>query len=472
MSSSGSPRAFVLAALVVVFGVGLPQGQIEEGSVQARERPNVVFILTDDLDAGSTSFMPELQSLMVDQGTTFENAFVTDPLCCPSRATFLRGQYSHNTGIRSNSPPLGGHEKFRGEGLDHSTVATWLDDAGYYTAYFGKYMNGYEDTKYVPPGWDRWFGWLGNHYSPGGEYRLNENGSIEAYNRDQIHDTDLLKEKAVHFVRAQEEEDDRPFFAYVATNAPHIPAYAAKRHEDVFDGRALPRPPSFDERIVFDKPGVVRRPELTPRETQSLGDLYRKRLASLRSVDDMIGALIRALKETDQLHNTYVVFASDNGYLLGQHRLTKKSLPYEESIGIPLIVRGPDVPAQKLEHLVINNDFAPTVAQLAGVETPSFVDGKSFVPLLREERPSPKEWRTGFLVAHVSPTYQALRTNDHTYVQWSNEERELYDLEADPYQLRSGHDAPANQALIDKLSSQLAALRDCKADLCRAAEVR
>ncbi|HEU4493836.1 MAG TPA: sulfatase [Rubrobacteraceae bacterium] len=472
MSSSGALRAFVLAALVVVFGVGLPQSQSEEGSAQARERPNIVFILTDDLDASSTSFMPELQALMVDQGTTFENAFVTDPLCCPSRATFLRGQYSHNTGIRSNSPPLGGHEKFRGEGRDRSTVATWLDDAGYYTAYFGKYMNGYEDTKYVPPGWDRWFGWLGNYYSPGGEYRLNENGSIEAYNRDRIHDTDLLKAKAVHFVRAQE-EGDRPFFAYVATNAPHSPAYVARRHEGMFDGRALPRPPSFDESIVFDKPGVVRRPRLTPGEAQSLGDLYRRRLASLRSVDDMIGALIRALKETDQLHNTYVVFASDNGYLLGQHRLTKKSLPYEESIRIPLIVRGPDVPAQKPEHLVTNNDFAPTVAQLAGVEPPSFVDGKSFVPLLGAgEKPPLAAWRTGFLVEHAIPNYQALRTNDHTYVEWSSGEQELYDLEADPYQLRSVHDAPANQALIEKLSSQLATLRDCKADLCRAAEVR
>jgi N-acetylglucosamine-6-sulfatase len=223
----------VLAALFVVLGAGLPRGEVEQGVAQARERPNFVFILTDDLDAGSASSMPELRSLMVDQGTTFESAFVTDPLCCPSQATFLRGQYPHNTGIRSNSPPLGGHQKFRGEGCDRSTVATWLDDAGYDTAYFGKYMNGYDDTRYVPPGWDRWFGWLGNHYSPAGEYRLNENGRIETYYRDQVHDTDLLREKAVHFVRAQQ-KSDRPFFAYVATNAPHSPAYAPERYEGTF----------------------------------------------------------------------------------------------------------------------------------------------------------------------------------------------------------------------------------------------
>jgi N-acetylglucosamine-6-sulfatase len=468
MSNSAYLRAFVLAALVVAFGVGLPRAQVEEGVAQARERPNVVIVLTDDLDAGSASSMPGLRSLMVDEGTTFESAFVTDPLCCPSRATFLRGQYPHNTGIRSNSPPLGGHEKFRGEGLDRSTVATWLHDAGYNTAYFGKYMNGYEDTRYVPPGWDRWFGWLGNYYSPGGEYRLNENGRIETYNRDQIHDTDLLKEKAVHFVRAQE-ESDRPFFAYVATNAPHTPAYAAERHEGTFDGRALPRPHSFDEGIVFDKPDVVRRPDLTPGEAQELGDLYRKRLESLRSVDDMIEALIRALKETDQLDNTYVMFASDNGYFLGQHRLTKKSLPYEESIRIPLVVRGPGVPARKLDHLVTNNDFAPTVARLAGVEPPGFVDGKSFAPLLREGRPSPNEWRTGFMIEHASPSYEALRTNDRIYIEWENGDRELYDLREDPEQLRNFHRA-ADRALLGSLEAQLDALRGCAAERCRAAE--
>jgi N-acetylglucosamine-6-sulfatase len=468
MSSSRSLRVFVLAALVVVCGVGLPRSQVEEGVAQARERPNVVFILTDDLDVASTSFMPGLQSLMVDEGATFRNAFVTDPLCCPSRATFLRGQYPHNTGIRSNSPPLGGHEKFRGEGRDRSTVATWLDDAGYYTAYFGKYMNGYDDTRYVPPGWDRWFGWLGNYYSPGGEYRLNENGNIETYNRDQVHDTDLLREKAVHFVRAQE-DGARPFFMYVATNAPHTPAYPAERHEGMFEGRALPRSQAFDEEIVFDKGDVARKPELTPSEAQDLGDLYRKRLESLRSVDDMIEALMRTLRETGQLDNTYVIFASDNGYFLGQHRLTKKSLPYEESIGIPLVVRGPGVPARKVDHLVINNDFAPTVAGLAGIEPPGFVDGKSFAPLLREGGPSPEEWRTGFMVEHASPGYKALRTNDRTYIEWENGDRELYNLREDPEQLRNIHKT-ADRALVDDLEAQLDALRGCAADQCRDAE--
>jgi N-acetylglucosamine-6-sulfatase len=122
--------ALMLAALLVV---GVAPGQVEEGVAQTRERPNIVLILTDDLDTESVSVMPELKSLLIEEGTTFNNAFVTDPLCCPSRATFLRGQYSHNTHIAGNSPPEGGFGKFRRLGLERSTVATWLDDAGYET---------------------------------------------------------------------------------------------------------------------------------------------------------------------------------------------------------------------------------------------------------------------------------------------------------------------------------------------------
>ena len=458
-------KLFMLTMLLVVI---LPAGQVEPGLAETRERPNIVFILTDDLDTGSVSVMPKLESLLIEEGTTFNNAFVTDPLCCPSRATFLRGQYSHNTRIQGNSPPEGGHEKFQRLGLDHSTVATWLDDAGYDTVYLGKYMNGYDDTRYVPPGWDRWFGWLGNYYGSGSEYRLNENGHIESYDQDRVHDTDLLREKAVHYIMNQR-GDGRPFFMYLAPNAPHAPAYVAERHEGMFSDRPLPRPPSFNEEDVTDKPGVVRRPELGHNEVEELGQLYRKRLAAMQSVDDMIEILVRALQDTGQLDSTYIMFTSDNGFLLGEHRLTKKSVPYEESIRVPFVVRGPDVPTQKVDHLLINNDFAPTVAELAGVAPPNFVDGKSFAPLLHEKKPSVEEWRTGFLVEHVTPTYQALRTNDYAYVEWSGGERELYDLEDDPYQLRSRYEQ-ADPALATALSAQLEALRGCAGEQCRAAE--
>jgi N-acetylglucosamine-6-sulfatase len=464
--------ALMLAALLVV---GVAPGQVEEGVAQTRERPNIVLILTDDLDTESVSVMPELKSLLIEEGTTFNNAFVTDPLCCPSRATFLRGQYSHNTHIAGNSPPEGGFGKFRRLGLERSTVATWLDDAGYDTFYAGKYMNGYDDTRYVPPGWDRWYGWLGMYHSPGGEYRLNQNGHIERYDMDQVHDTDLLKDKAVDFIR-DKWGDGKPFFAYVAPNAPHTPAYVPKRHEGLFSDRSLPRSPSFNEEDMSDKPRVVRSPQFSHDEVKDLGDLYRKRLASLQSVDGVVGAIVTALRDTGQLDSTYIIFASDNGFFLGEHRRVDKSLAYEESIRIPLVVRGPGVPAQKVNHLVVNNDFAPTVAQLAGVDPPDFVDGKSFVPLLRDEKPPLEAWRTGFLVEHVTPTYQALRTNDHTYVEWAGGDRELYDLEGDPYQLHNllNPDLPIPPPPPDTagFTTQLGALRDCTADLCRAAEVQ
>jgi N-acetylglucosamine-6-sulfatase len=336
-------------------------------------------------------------------------------------------------------------------------------------------MNGYDDTRYVPPGWDRWYGWLGMYHSPGGEYRLNQNGHIERYDMDQVHDTDLLKDKAVDFIR-DKWGDGKPFFAYVAPNAPHTPAYVPKRHEGLFSDRSLPRSPSFNEEDMSDKPRVVRSPQFSHDEVKDLGDLYRKRLASLQSVDGVVGAIVTALRDTGQLDSTYIIFASDNGYFLGEHRRIDKSLAYEASIRIPLVVRGPGVPAQKVNHLVINNDFAPTVAQLAGVDPPDFVDGKSFVPLLRTEKPPLQDWRTGFLVEHVTPTYQALRTNDDTYVEWSNGDRELYNLEEDPYQLHNllNPDLPNPPPPPDTagFTAQLGALRGCKADTCRAAEVQ
>ena len=464
-------KAFMLT-MVLVFV--LPASQVGPGLADTQERPNIVFILTDDLDTRSISVMPKLESVLIDEGTTFENAFVTDPLCCPSRATFLRGQYSHNTKIQGNSPPEGGHEKFQRLRLDRSTVATWLDDAGYDTVYLGKYMNGYDNTRYVPPGWDRWFGWLGNYYGSGSEYRLNENGHIRTYNQDQVHDTDLLREKAVRYIRNQK-GDGRPFFMYLAPNGPHTPAYVAERHEGMFSGRPLPRPPSFNEEDISDKPEVVKYPELGHGEVEELGDLYRKRLAALQSVDAMVNGVVGALQDTGQLNDTYIMFTSDNGFLIGEHRRTDKSLPYEESIKVPFIVRGPGVPTQKIDHLVINNDFAPTVADLAGIAPPNFVDGESFVPLLRDEKPGLKEWRTGFLVEHVTPTYQALRTNEYTYVEWSGGAKELYYLDGDPYQLHNAFhpDQPApplDPTLVAGLEEQLEALRGCEATQCRAAE--
>jgi N-acetylglucosamine-6-sulfatase len=176
---------------------------------------------------------------------------VTRSLCCPSRATIFRGQHAHNHRVWVNVPPLGGFQRFRELGRERSTTATWLDAAGYDTILAGKYLNRYDDTTYVPRGWDHWNAYLGTYY--GDTYRINENGSIKTYNRSRMHDTGLLANKAEDFIR--DTAGGAPFYMHLSPYAPHAPAHAAKRHANMFSSRPLPKPPSFNERDVSDKPG-------------------------------------------------------------------------------------------------------------------------------------------------------------------------------------------------------------------------
>jgi N-acetylglucosamine-6-sulfatase len=492
-------RATVLAVVVVcLLGAGC---DLPTGVVQNSDRPNVILILTDDLDVRlleeHPATYPNLRRLAAG-GTTFENAFVTDPLCCPSRATILRGQYAHNHEILGNWWPRGGSRKFRELGREGSTVATWLQDEGYRTVLIGKYMNGYEGTR-VPPGWSDWYGIAGDYRST----RLNENGGIKYYDPGRYHLDDVLAGKAAGYVR-RAASDDPPFFMWLGTQAPHAPATPAPRHADALADTSLPKPPSFDEADVSDKPDWIRdNPSLDHRWIASMEDLYRKRLQSMLAVDEMVGRLVDTLRENGELENTYIFFTSDNGYHMGQHRLTTgKWTAYEEDIRVPLIVRGPDVPeGKKLEHLVLNNDLAPTFAELGGAEVPSFVDGRSLVPLMGDEPPSVDDWRRAFLVeaatelgrAEADPTVddgspelplsgdpsperqwghpalEALRTEDGLYVEYETGERELYDLREDPYQLDNRYEIAAPD-LIRHAEGWLEALRGCTGATCRTAE--
>ena len=506
--------ALVLLAACLLFGCGpSSKGEVADvgdgtdssgtpASSEPVERPNIILILTDDLAADDLSHMPNLRSLLIEQGTTFENAFVTDSLCCPSRATILRGQYAHNHGIIENSLPNGGYEKFRSLGRQSSTVATWLQDAGYRTVLVGKYMNDYEGTQ-VPPGWDDWHAVSGNYTS----HDLNENGKIVSYDPGSYYMTDVLADRAVEFVRDPDGRvpsvllPHRPFFMWLGTTAPHQPADPAPRHADALPGVSMPRPPSFDEADVSDKPEWVRdNPPLDQRQIADMEDLYRKRLQSMLAVDDMIGRLVGTLRNSGELENTYFFFTSDNGFHFGTHRLSVgKWTAYEEDIHVPLIVRGPGVPkGRTLEHLVLNNDFAPTFAELGGTQTPEFVDGRSLVPLLGEDPPPTDDWRSAFLVEAATelggtvlpllsgdhlpedwrkisrqdwgrPGLQAVRTEDHLYVEYDTGERELYDLKDDPDELDNRYKT-ADPEYSRSLRGRLAALRGCSAAACRAAE--
>jgi N-acetylglucosamine-6-sulfatase len=485
--------ALLIAVCLLAAGCGPPMHV-----VGSPDPPNVVLVLTDDLDARlleeHLADYPNLRELAAE-GTTFENAFVTDPLCCPSRATILRGQYAHNHRIVGNWWPHGGSRRFRELGREDSTVATWLQDEGYRTALVGKYMNEYHGTR-VPVGWDAWYAIAGDHLST----RLNENGRIVGYDPERHHLDDVLTEKAVGNVRRAADESS-PFFMWLGTSAPHAPATPAPRHEGAFPDARLPRPPSFDEEDVSDKPDWVRdNAPLDQKQIAAMEALYRKRMQSMLSVDGMIGRLVNALKETGELDNTYFFFTSDNGWHAGEHRLTTgKWTAYEEDTHVPLIVRGPGVPkGQTLSHLVLNNDLAPTFADLADAESPEFVDGRSLVPLLGDDPPPLEDWRSAFLVEAATelggtvvpllsgdqlpedwrnmsrqdwgrPGLEAIRTEDNLYVEYDTGERELYDLKDDPNELDNRYKT-ADPEYLRRLRGRLAALRGCSAGACRAAE--
>jgi arylsulfatase A-like enzyme len=453
-------------------------------------QPNIVLILTDDEDVALHEFMPKTKALLHDRGTTLENFFVTYPFCCPSRASILRGQYAHNTHIVGNERPWGGFEKFRHLGLEEATVATWLQDAGYHTAMVGKYLNRYvPERDGVPPGWDEWY--VGGNAHPSYNYTLNENGRMVTYGEEpEDYLNDVLTDKAVRVIR-NASAAAQPFFVYVLPYTPHSPSVAAPRHEGMFADATLPRPPAFNEADVSDKPAFIRMiPPLDDDEIGRLEREYQRRLASLQAIDDMVANIVEALETADVLDNTYVIYSSDNGFHLGEHRLPAgKDFAYEEDIRVPAVVRGPGVPAgQTMAAMVLNSDFAPTFAAIAGIAPPDFVDGRSFLPLFDDPA---QPWRESFLIerrqfenqyvelaermgmptddVELSAQFDAIRTPDWTYVEYGTGERELYDLARDPYQLDNVVET-ADPALVAALSARLAELRTCAGAACRSLE--
>jgi N-acetylglucosamine-6-sulfatase len=465
--------AIVLASFSLMAGDST-KSSLAQTSVETK--PNIILVLADDLDKKSVSRLPKLKSLLVDKGTTFTNAFVTNSLCCPSRATILRGQYSHNHKVLTNVRDTGGFDQFAALGHESSTIATWLRTGGYRTVLIGKYFNNYDATDGVRAGWSEWYGSAGGEYY---QYKINENGTIVSYpNTDpQSYQPDVHASQAGDFVK-RAAAGTQPFFMYLAPRTPHEPATPAQRHENLFLGATAPRPPTFNEQDVRDKPGWVRsQPLLDSQKIASIDDLYRKRLQSMAAVEDMIESLIQTLQNSGELDNTYIFFTSDNGFHLGQHRLKPgKWSAYEEDIRVPMIVRGPGVPAGRtLGHMVLNNDLAPTFSALAGVTPATVVDGRSLKPLLTSTPPTTASWRSAFETEAAGgllgsrPAYQAVRTKQYIYVEYVSGERELYNLNTDPYQLNNVY-ATSDPALVTSLKSQLDVLRNCVGSRCLSAE--
>jgi len=367
--------------------------------------PNIILILTDDQDVqlSSGDYMPNVKRLLARPGTSFSNFYVPLSLCCPSRTAILRGQYPHNTGVLTNTLPFGGFEKAHASGIESATVATLLHDAGYRTALLGKYLNGYPETAsptYIPPGWDEWYSpAAGNPYTEY-NYTLNENGALLVY-RDTPADylTDVIRARAVDFIKRAATTPDQPLFVYFSTYAPHEPFTPAPRHAALFPDAIAPRPPSFNEPDVSGKPDFIKsRRLLTAGEIAGIDEDYRNRLRSLQAVDEAVADMLDALAATGRLSNTYVFFTSDNGFHMGEHRLLPgKYTPYETDIHVPLIVRGPGVPAGVVRNQLAGSfDLAETFADLAGVLPLTFSDGRSLKGLLGATLPA--AWREAILL--------------------------------------------------------------------------
>ncbi|HEY9771248.1 MAG TPA: sulfatase [Coleofasciculaceae cyanobacterium] len=479
--------SFCLSLIFLIFvnGIFIPT----KANVALQTPPNILFILTDDLDAAAVDYMPQVKSLLADGGTSFSNYFVNISLCCPSRATILRGQYAHNTGVYTNRKLDGSFIYLYRHGLDKSTIATWLQRKGYRNAYIGKYFNGYPrqaPKTYVPPGWDEWYSPIYDSGYLGYNYNLNENGTLVSYgDRPEDYSADVYTHKAQQFI-TQAAKDRRPFFAYISYFAPHQPAIAAPRHSQLFPEAFAPRTPSFNEADVSDKPEYIRNlPLLSQPKQDKIDRLYQRRLRSLQAVDEGLVTLVNTLEANHQLENTYIIFTSDNGFHLGQHRLhPAKETAYEEDIHLPLYIRGPDVRAGKIINKIVSNvDLAPTFAELAGAKMPNFVDGRSLVGLFRRHASFPLAWRQALFLQHrrnpelnqesanFIPDYKGLRTSHCTYVKYGNGEQELYNLRQDPDQLQNLAKV-IQPKIIKQYARQLVRLSKCQQNTCRQVELQ
>jgi N-acetylglucosamine-6-sulfatase len=438
---------------------------------EAAGKPNVVVIMTDDQTAAQMRALPRTRRLIGLTGVDFKDFYVTDPLCCPSRATFLTGQYAHNTGVISDEganalPAL----------RESDTLGPWLQDAGYRTAFVGKYLNGYglDDPEQVPPGWTEWHALTDPTAQSYFDYEVNDNGAIHHYGTEpDDYKTRVLGHLAVdaihHAARA-----DRPLLLYVGFNAPHAPSTPAPRDAGSYAGAPPPDTPAFDEADVSDKPSFIRdQPRLNASALARIKSRNERALESLTEVDRQVEKIVAALRDKQELGNTYLMFTSDNGYLDGEHRVEfGKLLAYDPSSRVPLLIRGPGIPNHaNSEALVGNVDLAPTIAGVAGAKTSAEVDGRSLLPYaISPERTDDRGLLIESLVreraADYGLPYEAIRTDRYLYVDYSSGEEELYDLREDPYELKNVAADPAYAAAKRALGRHLDQLRDCAGSDC------
>jgi arylsulfatase A-like enzyme len=441
-------------------------------------RPNIIVIMTDDQPFHTVAYMPTVMNELIPKSVNFTNGFATTPLCCPSRVSILTGEYVHNHKVYTNRMPMGGAPKFD----DTSSIATWMHDAGYRTAYYGKYLNEYESLKpsgVVPPGWDEWGAFLGNKLDDSKDedvgslqyyfnFTLSENGKVVEYSRNKANfGTDIVTTKSVDFIN---QARDEPFFLFVGYYNPHSPYIAAPRHKDTFRAGSgwdwfQYRPPDFNEKDISDKPAYLA--ELSPLSEGELDTAHKQILRSLLSVDDGVASILNALHKTGLSDKTIIVYLSDNGMTVGDHRFgISKNCPYEACLKVPFMVYAPAFyPARSDDHLVANIDLAPTFIDLAEGSIPKSVNGLSMLPLLKDAH---SDWRDDLLFEHwpteegvgsMIPEFYAVRNAEWKYVEYVTGDKELYDLVNDPYELNNLAGKSEYQEIEAKLAIRLAELK-------------
>jgi arylsulfatase A-like enzyme len=443
-------------------------------------QPNVVVFLTDDQTVAQVRYMPNVQRLLEERGTSFTRSFATFPLCCPSRATLLTGQYAHNHGVLHNAGPYGGYKR-----LDHSqTLPMWLKLAGYRTLQVGRWLNGYGtenmDLSEVPVGWDEWFAPVGSSAQSFQGQTINENGLLRFFTEYQ---SDLYAEKAIELIR--ETPPTSPLFLNMTFSAPHAgrpldnddpqlinTPSPAPRHRNAFANVDLPAPPNFNEADVRDKPqDVFERPLINAEGAAAIRENWQQQLESLLGVDEAVGRVVAELERTGRLENTLLVFTSDNGFEHGEHRIpVEKVWPYDESARVPLIFRGPGVPeGLQLGQLTGNIDVVPTILDAADAAAGRRQDGRSLFELMADPT---REWGREILLesgfgANTVGGYSAIRNYGFLYVEWRHSgEYELYDLKRDPWQLENLDGKVAYARTQAELARRLRGLRGCVGSRC------
>ncbi len=456
-----------------------------DGGAPRGSKPNLIFVLTDDLAWNLVEFMPHVKQMQA-QGVTFSHYFVTDSLCCPSRTSMFTGKYPHASGVFTNSGDDGGYAVYLSQGNDAQTFAVALQGNGYRTAMMGKFLNGYDPAMDGPAmGWSHW-AVAGNGY-PEFNYSLNQDDALTPYgNQPADYLTDVIAGLGKSFIS---EQSQAPFLIELATFAPHAPYTPAPRHAQLFPDLKYPRTPAFAARPKASDPAWLRAvPALTTTEITKIESSFRKRVQAVQAVDEMIGTLQATLAATGHDRDTYVFFASDNGYHMGERsQRPGKQTAFDTDIRVPLIVTGPGIPAgMTIDEITQNIDLCPTFAELGQTAAPTTINGRSLVALLQGR--AVQGWRDAALVEHHDPkfdptdpdavhtgiagppTYAALRTTDAVYVEYSGGETEYHDRRTDPDELENTASS-LTPAQVARLHSAIAAIVACRtSDQCWAAQ--